>query len=87
MDLWQAMEERHSVRSYTDRKIEGAVLQELSAMVEECNKESGLHIQLCLEEPEAFSGMLARYGKFHNVRNYIALVGKKGRRLEELCGY
>lgn len=55
-------------------------------MIEECNQESGLHIQLCLNEPEAFSGLRAKYGKFHNVRNYIALVGKEGKNLEELCG-
>ena len=35
----------------------------------------------------AFSGLMARYGKFNNVKNYIALVGKKDAQLEEKCGY
>lgn len=87
MDLLEAIEARHSVRRYTDRKIEGDVLKELQHTVFECNKQSGLHIQLCIDEPAAFTGMMARYGKFTGVRNYIALVGKKGKSLEESCGY
>ncbi|MGI6175974.1 MAG: nitroreductase family protein [Christensenellales bacterium] len=87
MNLWEAMKARHSVRSYTDRKIEGDVLAELRQVISDCNEESRLHMQLCLDEPGAFSGMLARYGRFVNVRNYIALVGKQGDDLDEKCGY
>lgn len=87
MDLTEAIKNRHSVRSYDDRKIEGEVKDELIACVEQCNKESGLHIQLVLDEPKAFSGMMAHYGKFSGVRNYIALIGKKGADLDEKCGY
>ena len=46
-----------------------------------------MHIQLVCGEPKAFSGLLARYGKFSGVTNYIALVGKKGPDLSETCGY
>jgi nitroreductase len=87
MELSEAMRARHSVRSYTDKKIEGAVLDALRGAIGLCNQESGLHMQLCLDEPEAFSGRMARYGSFRNVRNYIALVGKKGADLQEKCGY
>lgn len=87
MELLEAIKARHSVRSFTNQKIEGEVLDALRQCVEECNRESGLSMQLCLEEPRAFDSILARYGKFRNVRNYVALVGKKGRRLEECCGY
>lgn len=83
----EAIENRHSVRSYTDRRIEGEVLRSLQETVDECNRRSGLSIQLCIDEPDAFSGMMARYGKFSNVRNYIALVGKKAADLDEKCGY
>lgn len=31
--------------------------------------------------------MMAHYGKFSGVENYIALIGKKGPDLEEKCGY
>ncbi|WRS27566.1 nitroreductase family protein [Oscillospiraceae bacterium MB08-C2-2] len=87
MDLMDAIRSRHSVRSYTDQKIQGDTADSLRQLIEACNAESGLHIQLCLDEPEAFSGMMARYGKFSNVRNYIALVGKKSDTLDEKCGY
>lgn len=30
---------------------------------------------------------MAHYGKFSGVRNYIAMIGKKGADLDELCGY
>lgn len=87
MDLSEAINKRHSVRSYTDKKIEGEMLDKLKSAIEECNKESGLHIQLVLNEPKAFSGMMARYGKFSGVMNYIAMIGPKGNDLEEKVGY
>ena len=87
MDLLEAIKSRHSVRSYTDKKIEGETLTQLRQTVDECNRKSGLNIQLCLNEPNAFTGMMARYGKFQNVKNYVALIGKKDNSLEEKCGY
>ena len=87
MTLMEAMQVRHSVRQYREealRKEDAALLRE---EIEACNAESGLHIQLVCGEPKAFSGLLARYGKFSGVTNYIALVGKKGPDLSETCGY
>lgn len=87
MDLTQAMKNRHSVRDYEEREIEKNVREELSAFVTQCNNESGLHMQLVLNEPKAFSGMMAHYGKFSGVKNYVALIGKKSADLSERCGY
>ena len=87
MELMEAMKNRHSVRSYNDRKIDGTVKEELLDFIEECNRESGLHMQLVLNEPKAFDGFMAHYGKFSGVKNYIALIGKKGAGLDEKCGY
>ena len=87
MTLMEAMRARHSVRQYREealRKEDAALLRE---EIEACNAESGLHIQLVCGEPKAFSGFMARYGKFSGVTNYIALVGKKGPDLSETCGY
>ena len=86
-DLIRAIEERHSVRAYTDEPIAPAVVEELEAAVAEANAESGLHLQLVCDEEGAFSSLLAHYGRFRNVRNYLALVGPKGADLDELCGY
>ena len=49
MDLLQAMRERHSVRSYTEQPIEGKIKKDLTAFVEQCSRESGLHLQLVLD--------------------------------------
>lgn len=86
MELMEAIKNRHSVRSYTDKEINGSVKTELLSCIEQCNKESGLYIQLILNEPKAFDGFMAHYGKFSGVRNYIALIGKKEALLEENAG-
>lgn len=87
MELLQAIEKRHSVRAYDDRKIEGEVKEKLLAFLEACNRESGLHMQFVTDEPKAFDGFMAHYGKFSGVKNYIALVGKKSPDLDEKSGY
>ncbi len=87
MDIMQAMKERHSVRQYTDRPIDSQVINALQAEIDNCNKQADLHIQLVTNEPKAFDSFMAHYGKFSGVKNYIALVGKKSGKLDELCGY
>lgn len=88
MDWMKAMRERHSVRTYTDKPIEGETLAALEELIGIYNLESGLHIQLVRNEPKAFDCMLAHYGKFSGVRNYLAMVGRKDeKKLNELCGY
>lgn len=87
MELLEAMEKRHSVRSYDDKKIEGEIKEDLLHYIDQCNEEGGLHMQLILDEPKAFDGFMAHYGKFSGVKNYIALIGKKTSDLEEKCGY
>lgn len=86
MEIFEVMKARHSVRQYKDQPITGNVLDELTAEINACNRESGLHIQLVTNDPEAFSGLMARYGKFTGVQNYIALIGK-GSDLDERTGY
>ena len=87
MEIIQAMKNRHSVRQYTDKPIDPQVLQALQAEIDFCNKQAQLHIQLVTNEPKAFDSFMAHYGKFSGVTNYIALIGKKSAKLDELCGY
>lgn len=87
MDIMTIMEQRHSVRQYKDVRIESEKLNELRAMAEDINRRTGLHIQLCCDEPKCFDSFMAHYGKFTGVKNYIALVGKKSVSLEEQLGY
>lgn len=85
MDLLKAMEERHSVRSYLDKPIEEDLRAKLGGVVERCNLEGDLNIQLVYDEPKAFDSFMAHYGKFFGVKNYVALIGKKGE--DEKIGY
>ena len=87
MDLTEVIKNRHSVRQYEERAVEKEILNALQTEIEACNKEGNLHIQLVSNEPKAFDSFMAHYGKFSGVTNYIALIGKKGDRLDELCGY
>lgn len=87
MDIMQAIEERHSVRKYQEKKLPDDVVERLRQEIDQCNREGGLHIQLVLEEPEAFGSALVHYGRFKGVRNYIALIGKDDENLDELLGY
>ena len=87
MNEREAIESRHAVREYYDRKIEPEALEDLQREISRCNEESGLNMQLVTEEPRAFDSFMAHYGKFSNVRNYIILAGKKSLDLQEKVGY
>lgn len=77
MNLTEAMEARHSVRRYLDKPIEKEKAEVLQKEIERINAESGLHIQLVLNEPRAFSGPMAHYGSFRNCKNYFVISGPK----------
>lgn len=87
MNELEAMQQRHSVRAYQEKPLSPELEAALRQEIRRCNEESGLHIQLVVNEPKAFSGRIAHYGKFSGVANYLALVGKKAANLEETCGY
>lgn len=87
MELWEAMQQRHSVRSYQNKPLSPETKAELSRLIKAYNAESGLHIQLVTDEPKAFDSRMAHYGKFSGVTNYIAMIGKKNSSLQEQCGY
>lgn len=86
MDILDAIQTRHSVRSYLQKPLEDGVKSALQNEIRAINQEAGLHFQLVVNEPKAFDSLMARYGKFSGVTNYIALVGKKSPNLDELCG-
>lgn len=87
MEILEIMRQRHSVRQYSEQPIEQEKRSLLDALVEEINQETGMHIQIIYDEPECFDSFLAHYGKFTDVRNYIALIGKKSAKLDETLGY
>ena len=87
MEILELMKQRHSVRQYKDIAIDSKQRAVLNDLIEEINNEAGLHIQIFYDEPQCFDSIMAHYGKFTGVKNYIALVGKKSPELDETLGY
>ena len=87
MTLQEAIEARHSVRAYKERPLAEDVIKVLEEQIAICNQKGRLHIQLIMNEPKAFQGTLAKYGKFRNVSNYIVMAGKKSEDLDGRIGY
>ncbi|MEE1080440.1 MAG: nitroreductase family protein [Bacteroidales bacterium] len=86
MTLLEAISARHSVRKYIDKDIPADIIAAFQEKVAECNKEGNLNIQLVQNETRAFTGMLS-YGQFSGVKNYLVMVGKKSKDLDERVGY
>lgn len=87
MDLSKAIQVRHSVRAFQKKQIEADLAERLHQLIDQYNKEAELHMQLLLNEPKAFGGKIAHYGKFSDVNNYIAMVGHKSGNTAERIGY
>ena len=87
MTLQEAIEARHSVRAYKDQPLNEDIVKVLEDEIVRLNDEGQLHIQLILNEPKAFQGTMAKYGKFRNANNYIVMAGKKAEDLDERVGY
>ena len=87
MTIQEAIVARHSVRKFADKPIETAKAASLRVEMEKLNAESGLNIQLVLDEPKAFSSGIWKYGQFSGVKNYFVLAGPKGKVSEEKIGY
>lgn len=85
--MTDAIRDRHSVRKYLDKQIEKEKTDALLTRICEINRQSGLSVQLALNEPQAFGGLLGSYGMLSGVKNYFALVGKDTPELSEKCGY
>ena len=87
MTIQEAIEARHSVRAYKDLPLSEEIVKLLEDELVKLNNEGQLHIQLICNEPKAFQGTMAKYGKFRNANNYIVMAGKKADDLDERIGY
>ena len=90
MDLFEALKQRHSVREFTGEPLGEEVKAELEEYISALNAESGLNMQLVVNEPKAFGTLKAKiphYGFFRNAVNYVALTGIKSADSYEKIGY
>ena len=87
MTLQEAIQARHSVRAYKEQPLSETHCHALQEKIAEVNRLGRLHVQLILNEPRAFQGPLAKYGKFRGVTNYLVMAGAKADDLDERIGY
>ena len=87
MTIQEAIEARHSVRAYKNEPLSEEIVRVLEEQITICNQKGRLHIQLITNEPKAFRGTLAKYGKFRNANNYLVMAGRKADDLDERIGY
>ena len=87
MTIQEAIEARHSVRAYKDQPLSEEIVKVLKDEIVKLNHEGQLHIQLICNEPKAFQGTMAKYGKFRNANNYLVMAGEKAEDLDERVGY
>jgi len=87
MTIQEAIEARHSVRAYKEQPLSEEIVKVLEDEIVKLNHEGQLHIQLICNEPKAFQGTMAKYGKFRNANNYLVMAGKKADDLDERIGY
>jgi nitroreductase len=75
------------VRAYKDQPLSEEIVKVLEDEIVKLNHEGQLHIQLICNEPKAFQGTMAKYGKFRNANNYLVMAGKRAEDLDERVGY
>ena len=86
-ELLHYINQRHSVRKFMRHPIEEESVLALQKEIICINEQNGLNFQLILNEPHVFNTVLAKYGKFDGVNNYIIFAGKKCKDLYNKVGY
>ncbi len=87
MTIDEAIHERHSVRDYFDTPLSDELKETISNEITKVNQIGEVHFQPVYDDPAAFDSLLAHYGKFVNVKNYVALIAKKSDFTDERVGY
>lgn len=86
MTIKEAMENRHTVRRYTNRRISSEQADLLFEKVRENNQKYDLNIKLVTENTDAFNTAI-KLILAKGVRNYIVLAGKDAADTDEKLGY
>ena len=85
MEIMEVIKQRHAVRHFIDKPLDAETVEALYTEIDQCNAQSGLHIQLITNEPEAFQAGKTSYGQFKGCKNYLAIIGPAGKDVE--AGY
>ncbi len=87
MDEMQAIRERHSVRTYQDKKLTAEDEAKLRKVIEDVNRESGLEFELAPDAGKTFTKLLNRALGLGSAPAVIACMGKDCDELDEKIGY
>ncbi|MFC2716176.1 MAG: nitroreductase family protein [Stomatobaculum longum] len=86
MTIGEAIEERHTVRQFTDEAVEEETLEVLQARIATLNAQFELNLSLhANEELQLWPGMTLFFSS--GVENFIALAGPHGSKAAEHIGY
>lgn len=83
----EAIRERHSVRAYQDKKIEAEKIEKLNALIDQCNQEGNLNLQLLEEAGGTFKRLMSKFMGLGSAPSVIACVGPDDATLDERIGY
>lgn len=83
----EAIAARHSVRAYQAKRIEAEKVQLLRRYIDELNAAYDLHFQLIEDAGSVYSGIASKINGWKDAPSYIAVVGKRREKLDEICGY
>ena len=83
----EAIQVRHSVRAYQNRKIEQEKVDQLKALIDEVNAEGNLHLQFVEDAGGTFKRILSRVMGLSSAPSVIACVGPDDAALDERIGY
>lgn len=87
MNMREAINRRCSRRTYLPEYLREKDAKPLFQMIQEINREQGLHLQLITDEGN-ISKIRMSYGMFKNVHGFIAMAGRKDDpNLKEKLGY
>ncbi|MCQ2561362.1 MAG: nitroreductase [Clostridia bacterium] len=83
----EALRQRHSVRAYQDKKIEADKVSQINALIEECNKEGNLNLQLLEDAGGTFGRVMSKVMGLGSAPSVIACIGPDDSTLDERIGY
>ncbi|MEE1113904.1 MAG: nitroreductase family protein [Eubacterium sp.] len=83
----EAILQRHSVRSYENRKIEPEKVKLIREKIDELNGEGDLHLQFLEDAGDVFARLLNKVMGQGSAPSAIACVGREGSTLDSRVGY
>lgn len=86
MTLQEAMHDRHMVRKYMDKPIEGELIQQINRRISENNVRYGLSMKFVTNNTSGFNALI-KLILAKGVKNFVILAGDNQHGLDEKLGY